>query len=200
MPRLMKWTVRYLSIVMIISCLTGCDNINSKNKHPSNLPMAMHKEKQSATELFWQIIDTAFQAGQFNNDLKSELILDQLKELTPQQIIDFEITLREKMEEANTWENFAAQTIIEGGSSDDRFVYFRCWLISIGKKNFYETLKNQDYLAGIDIPINKKYHYGEVHFEELIYVSTKAYIFVTKNNNEDESFPRGIADKKGLNY
>ncbi|AXY74536.1 DUF4240 domain-containing protein [Paraflavitalea soli] len=152
------------------------------------------------TTYFWEIMDDAFRKGGFNNKRKEDAILTALTRLTPQQIMDFEIIFQQKIDESNTWNNMAAQTIIEGGSSDDRFYYFRCWLISLGKKNFYETLRNPDHLASLDIPVNKEHHYGEVLFEELIPLSDQAYGIVTKKQVADDSFPRANASKKGLYF
>jgi hypothetical protein len=120
------------------------------------------------TTHFWRIMDYAFDRARFDNALKEQTILAQLTKLSPQQIVDFEVIFQQMIDKSNTWKNMAAQTIIEGGSSDDRFYYFRCWLISLGRHHFEEVMKNPDYLATIDIPINKKYGYGEVLFEELI--------------------------------
>jgi hypothetical protein len=145
-------------------------------------------------------MDYSFAKAKFDNKLKEQLILDQLTKLTPAQIQEFEIIFQQLNLKANTWNNMAAQTIIEGSSSDDRFYYFRCWLISLGRHNFEETLKNPDYLADMDIPVNKHEGYPEILFEELIPLSDKAYSIVTGKQTEDESFPRPMAQKKGLFY
>ena len=152
------------------------------------------------TVFFWKIMDYAFAKAKFDNKLKEQTILDQLIKLTPEQIQEFEIIFQQMNQKASTWNNMAAHTIIEGGSSDDTYYYFRCWLISLGQKNFEETIKDPDYLASLDIPINNKYGYGEVIFEELIPMSDKAYSIVTGKKTEDETFPRALAQKKGLFY
>jgi len=102
---------------------------------------------------------------------------------------------------ASTWGNLAAQTVIEGGSSDDRFFYFRCWLISLGQKNFDEAVKNPDYLASLNIPFNEKYGEMYCQFEELIPMADRAYEIVTKKDPlTDTTFPRSHAEKLGLFY
>ena len=87
----------------------------------------------------------------------------------------------------------AAEKIIEGEVSDDSYLYFRCWLIGQGEKTFTETLKNPDYLADF---VNKE-TFSE--FEELMYVATTAFEQKT-GKQEDDNFPRSIADKKGISY
>jgi len=158
-------------------------------------------DQKMDTVFFWKIMDYAFAKGEFDNKVKEQAILEQLVKLTPEQIQQFEIIFQQMNKKASTWGNFAAQTVIEGGSSDDRFYYFRCWLISLGQKNFDETLKNSDYLASLDIPFNEKYGEMYCQFEELIPMSDRAYEIVTKKDPaKDTTFPRPHADKLGLFY
>ena len=150
---------------------------------------------------FWKIMDYGFEKGKFDNKIKEQAILEQLVKLTPEQIQEFEIIFQQMNKMASTWGNFAAQTVIEGGSSDDRFYYFRCWLMSLGQKNFDETIKNPDYLASLDIPFNEKYGEYYCQFEELIPIADRAYEIVTKKDpSTDTTFPRPHADKLGLFY
>jgi hypothetical protein len=195
--------LKYFLIIVTFFSLTACGQTNSNNqsnKSADTMP-SLTKDQKMDTVLFWKIMDYAFEKVKFNNKLKEQTILDQLIKLTPEQIQEFEIIFQQMNLKANTWNNMAAHTIIEGGSSDDTFFYFRCWLISLGKYHFDETLKNPDHLEGIDIPINKKYGYGEVIFEELIPMSDNAYQIVTKRDPmKDTTFPRAFAQNKGLFY
>jgi hypothetical protein len=194
--------VKYFLITVTALSLTACGQTNTNNQSNEStdrIPLLI-KDQKMDTVFFWKIMDYAFAKAKFDNKLKEQTILDQLIKLTPEQIQDFEIIFQQMNQKASTWNNMAAHTIIEGGSSDDTFYYFRCWLISLGQKNFDETLKDPDYLASLDIPINKQYSYGEVIFEELIPMSDNAYSIVTGKKTEDETFPRALTQKKGLFY
>jgi hypothetical protein len=194
--------VKYFLITVTALSLTACGQTNTNNQSNDStdrIPLLI-KDQKMDTVFFWKIMDYAFAKAKFDNKLKEQTILDQLIKLTPEQIQDFEIIFQQMNQKASTWNNMAAHTIIEGGSSDDTFYYFRCWLISLGQKNFDETLKDPDYLASLDIPINKQYSYGEVIFEELIPMSDNAYSIVTGKKTEDETFPRALTQKKGLFY
>jgi hypothetical protein len=194
--------VKYFLITVTALSLTACGQTNTNNQSNDStdrIPLLI-KDQKMDTVFFWKIMDYAFAKSKFDNKLKEQTILDQLIKLTPEQIQDFEIIFQQMNQKASTWNNMAAHTIIEGGSSDDTFYYFRCWLISLGQKNFDETLKDPDYLASLDIPINKQYSYGEVIFEELIPMSDNAYSIVTGKKTEDETFPRALTQKKGLFY
>lgn len=194
--------LKYLLITVIAINLIACGQTNAgeQNNDPADDTPSLAKEKTMDTSSFWKIMDYAFTKARFDNTLRAQTILDQLTKLTPAQIQEFEIIFQQMNLKANTWNNMAAQTIIEGGSSDDRFYYFRCWLISLGRHNFEEVLKDPDYLAGIDIPVNKEHNDGEALFEELIPLSDRAYSIVTGKHSEDSSFPRALAQKKGLFY
>ncbi len=192
--------LKYFFIIVTALNLT-CAQTNSGNQNDksANTIPSLTKDKKMDTVFFWKIMDYAFAKAKFDNKLKEQTILDQLIKLTPEQIQEFEIIFQQMNLKANTWNNMAAHTIIEGGSSDDTFFYFRCWLISLGKYHFDETLKNPDHLADVDIPINKKYGYGEVIFEELIPMADNAYQIVTKKDpTKDTTFPRASAQRKGL--
>jgi len=193
--------LKYFLIIVTALWLTACGQTNSNNQSnkSADTMSPLTKDQKMDTTYFWKIMDYAFAKAKFDNKIKGQAILEQLIKLTPEQIQEFEIIFQQMNLKANTWNNMAAQTIIEGGSSDDRFFYFRCWLISLGKYHFDESLKNPDHLADIDIPINKNYGYGEVLFEELIPMSDNAYQIVTKKDPmKDTTFPREFAQSRGL--
>lgn len=191
---------KYLFLFVFTASLTAYGQTNSKAQSTgmTNNFAPLPKNQKMDTAYFWKIMDYGFEKGEFNNKLREQAILEQLIKLTPEQIVDFEIIFQQQVDKSNTWNNLAAQTIMEGGSSDDRFYYFRCWLISLGKLHFEETIRNPDYLAGLHIPQPRNYVY--VQFEELIPLSDKAYSIVTNKANEDETFPRASAYKRGLYF
>jgi hypothetical protein len=197
--------MKFLSILVLLMQihLFACTQTNPKpqgQKVASTMP-TLSKEQKLNTLFFWKIMDYGFAKGQFNNEIKRQAILEQLIKLTPEQLQDFEIIFQQMSQKANTWNNIAAQTIMTGGSGDDGFYYFRCWLISLGKINFDATLKNPDHLAGLHVPINKRYGYAEVEFEDLIPLSDEAYGIVTKRDaSSDSTSPRENAARKGLFY
>jgi len=145
------------------------------------------------TEQFWSLIDKAVELSHGDNELKEKLLTIELTKLSLEEIKDFEIAFRKSVIDADDFKVMAAEKIIEGYVSDDSYLYFRCWLISQGKKVYEETLKNPDYLAKV---VGK----GEsTDFESLMYVATAAYSRKT-GKEEDESFPRDTAIGLGLDY
>ena len=194
---------KYLLLIITILSLVACrqTNSNKQNNSSANTQAILTRSQKMDTAHFWEIMDHGFEKGKFNNKLKEQAILEQLVKLTPEQIQEFEIIFQQMNKKSSTWRNYAAQIVIEGGSSDDRFYYFRCWLISLGQNNFDETLKNPDYLASLDIPFNERYGFIYCQFEELIPMADRAYEVVTKKDpSKDTTFPRPHADKLGLFY
>ncbi len=189
----------FLTIISLIS-LIACEQTNSNIKDTKMIPVLTKNQKMD-TSSFWKIIDYGFERGNFNNKTKAQAILEQLTKLTPEQIQEFEIIFQAMNKKATTQGVYAAQILIEQGSSDDRFYYFRCWLISLGEYNFNQTIKNADHLATLDIPINEQYGEYYCQFEELIPMADNAYEIVTKKDPlTDYTFPRPNAEKLGLFY
>jgi hypothetical protein len=122
--------------------------------------------------------------------LQERLIIGKLVDYTPSQIIDFEIVLRQMLNEANDFKVVAAEKIIQGWVTDDPYLYFRCWLISQGEATFLATIANPDFLAD---KVDKQ---SNCDFEKLLYVATEAYKQKTGKKEEDDTFPRNVAVEK----
>jgi hypothetical protein len=195
--------LKHFLIIATALSFTACGQTNP-NKAPNKIAdntMILAKSEKMDTAHFWKIMDYGFERGQYDNKIKEQAILEQLVKLTPEQIQDFEMIFQQMNKKSSTQKNFAAQTIIEGGSSDDRFYYFRCWLISLGQKNFEAILKDADQLASLDIPFNTQYGMAYCQFEELIPMADRAYEMVTKKDPDtDTTFPRPNAEKLKLFY
>ncbi|TLM90033.1 DUF4240 domain-containing protein [Hymenobacter jeollabukensis] len=140
---------------------------------------------------FWQLIDQAAAAA--DHDAQEQLLVNALAGRTPEEIIGFELTLRQFIIEADDYGIMGAQKIIDGYVSDDPYLYFRCWLIGQGQAVFTAALQHPDSLATV---VPGAY---ECDFESLLYVATKAYELQT-GKAEDDTFPRGVALSQGLDY
>lgn len=158
----------FLYFVLFISvpsnAQNGTDSVPAKKY---SIPLAEDK--------YWQIVETSktkkSQVEQYN------AILNSLKTLSIEEIAGFKLQTDKLLRDSYKNELWCAAYIINGGCSDDGFEYFRCWLISKGKKVFYESLKNPDYLvdhaSGNDM---------ENEFEDFWYVANDAF---TKRTGKD---------------
>lgn len=143
---------------------------------------------------FWKIIDKARQESNGEQETQYKILVETLSAYEPEMIIQFEIIFEQLIRDADDYKVMAAQKIIEGGVTDDTYLYFRCWLIAQGEQVFLGALENPETL--VDIASGD----FSTDFEELLYVSTAAYQKRTGVKQEDENFPRGKAYALGLNY
>jgi hypothetical protein len=141
---------------------------------------------------FWKAIEAGAKTN--GSNIKAELISDTLSACTIDEIIQFEIMLRQLLEELDNYKIVAAQKIMQGMVVDDSYLYFRCWIIGNGQKFFRDVSENPDNMVeGINI--------NEMpSFEELLYVSTNAYKMKIGQEIEDDNFPRATAINNGYDY
>jgi Protein of unknown function (DUF4240) len=75
-----------------------------------------------------------------------------LASLSPEDIVGFGQTFDRYTNAAYTADLWGAAHLINGGASDDGFIYFRCWLVGRGKKVYETALANPDSLADVVAP------------------------------------------------
>lgn len=119
---------------------------------------------------FWDVIAKAglrSSSEQFLEDVRDLLILEGRKSVSA-----FRRELSERLKEAKTWDLWAAAFVMNGGCSDDGFLYFRLWLVAQGREVFEEAVRNPDSLA------NGKIRYsdgGEHEMEGFLDAIEEAY-------------------------
>ena len=121
---------------------------------------------------FWNIIETGVRASNGDPDSAVANIRSQLVRLQPPAIESFQQLLNAKLNLAYSSNLWGAAYIINGGCSDDGFEYFRCWLISRGRKIFDDAVANPDSLADV---VNPDESDEEHECESLLYVPREAY-------------------------
>jgi hypothetical protein len=120
--------------------------------------------------LFWKIVDSTVK---FENDPEKQLqaLHSALSEFTLEQIQSYESSFDSEMRRSYTWDLWGAVYVVHGGASDDSFEYFRCWLISKGKRVFEKVLADPDSLADVLAPNVQ----GMLEFESFAYVARKTW-------------------------
>jgi hypothetical protein len=138
---------------------------------------------------YWTIINDIVKFSKGNEKDKIRRIEKSLQDLSREDLIGFEIFLREKLIESDHYHIMAAAKIIEGYVSDDSYLYFRCWLIGQGRDTYEKALENPDSIAAI-------IHKDETpDFEELLSAARNVYKSKTGEEMDYDMF-----DKLGLNY
>lgn len=118
---------------------------------------------------FWRIIERAKDKTD-DSEQQVELILEALKLLTPEEIVEFDRLYDQFRFEAYRWDLWGAAYIMNGGCSDDAFEYFRGWLISRGRAVYENALADPDSLAEEFDPDRDNYE-----LESLLYAPQRAY-------------------------
>ena len=128
-----------------------------------NIPMTKDK--------FWKVIDNARAiAPALEGEPLRESLYKQLLKLSPDELVGFDCAWQEYRRIANSPQLIAAACIINGGTSDDRFDYFKNWLILQGQYAFGQALKDPDALAEFKIP------FDDTEWEDCGYLTSLAFV------------------------
>lgn len=140
---------------------------------------------------FWEIIEKSLLVAseQQENEIQKLLLAFSLDD-----IVQFEIILRELINELDDYKVMGILKIMDGYVSDDSYIYFRCWLIGSGKKIFDIALESPDDIAAF---VDQSTF---PDFESLLYVADEAYLQKSGVAEDDENLPRDVAYSKGLDY
>src|SRR5882724_1487694 len=103
-------------------------------------------------ERFWKIIAKACRSNPRKAEEWDERLQAALSKLEPDEIIEWNHMFDRLAARAYTVDLWGAAYLINGGSSDDGFYYFRCWLIGMGRDVYEAAVANPDSLADLVDP------------------------------------------------
>ena len=128
---------------------------------------------------FWMIIERARSHSDGVAELFSEHIANQLQDFKSIEIKRFQNTLYDKVETLNHWSLWALAYISQHGCSEDSFLYFRAWLISLGQEVYNQAIVD---IHGLLSQVNSN---GIVENEGLLYAAFEAYDIRTEGKEMD---------------
>ena len=145
-------------------------------------------------ERFWQLVEDSRRNASStspdgNMDRQITLLRESLSALSPQDIVDFDRHFSDRFIEAYRWDLWAAAYIIEGGCSDDGFMDFRSWLISMGRTAFTESLRDVESLVNYALDPTVEV----CSFEEFQYIAGTVYGNPIDHGIEHPNVPTGTA-------
>jgi len=79
-------------------------------------------------------------------------LMVELKKLPPKDIAYFQFWFDEKIDALYTWDLWGAMRLLTGSESDNRFSFFRAWLVCMGKEVYEAALADPDTLADVIDP------------------------------------------------
>lgn len=100
-------------------------------------------------ENFWSIIDSAYSSHRHSDEQVLETLRRLLAQLPTDALESFVKTLTRLLAASYSSELWGAAYLIGGGCSDDRFKYFRGWLIMQGRRVYEDALLEPDSLAKV---------------------------------------------------
>ena len=121
---------------------------------------------------FWNIVESTRAASGASHDNHVQLLAEHLSALSPDEVISFQQIFDHLTDQAYTWPLWAAAYIIGGGCSDDGFIDFRSWLISMGRDTYTRALSDPESLADVDLGPDGE---EDAFFEEFAYVPRSVY-------------------------
>lgn len=124
-------------------------------------------------KVFWELINSSKKHG----EEQIEWLTNELSKMTVDEILEFEIEFRNKLEQSYTSSLWGAAFVIMGGCSDDGFDYFRGWLIAQGEEIYNKVLKSPEFLAEYLSEDYLEEDEFAPQLEEMLSVASDAYIY-----------------------
>src|SRR6185503_14472208 len=91
---------------------------------------------------FWEIVSASRVKSGGRMGRQLDALREALSNLSLEEIIDYQKHFYGCMDQAYNWDLWGAAYLIQGACSDDDFMDFRSWLISMGKDIFEASLKD----------------------------------------------------------
>lgn len=147
---------------------------------PPPLPPPLSKKKEYLPTLmdentFWSIIDSAVSHNKAESDYQYDQLKNRLRQMNPEEIVGFDRAMQQAIDKAYTVKLWGAAYLINGGCSDDGFVYFRGWLIAQGSTLYKQALADPDSLADY-----LQTYLGSANIEDEDLLMTPGMIFEEK--------------------
>ncbi len=128
---------------------------------------------------FWAIVANARRnADDATDDSMADALKAELLALESDEITSFQRIWEERHDAAYHWDLWGAAYILGGGCSDDAFMDFRTWLISMGETVYAAALKDAESLAELSLEDPE----DDCFLESFAYAAHEAY--EAKSGNE----------------
>jgi Protein of unknown function (DUF4240) len=120
---------------------------------------------------FWGLVEAAGAGSGGDCGVQATQLAALLEQLPAEEIIAFERRSVRLLGEANHWDLWGAAYQINGGCSDDGFLYFRGWLLTQGWAIWEAAVRDPDSLATHPAVTTQ----AALECEDILYVASVAY-------------------------
>jgi hypothetical protein len=134
------------------------------------------------TDEFWNLIDVAWDASGDDLNQCADGLHTVLEPLEPDALVAFNAHFHDQLAKAYRWDLWGAAYLVNGGASDDGFVYFRAWLILQGQEIYEAALADPDSLADFCAEPGEEYE-----CEGALYVCGDVYEQKTGSELQDST-------------
>ena len=128
--------------------------------------IAPKKVQPMSLDRFWALIATTT-AHEQDPERQLHALRVALQKLSADELLAYEAAFDKVMTDSYSWDLWGAAYVVHGGASDDGFEYFRCWLVSKGRRVFEQVAAHPDSLADVLV----KNVEGVLEFESFAYVA-----------------------------
>lgn len=136
---------------------------------------------------YWDIVERS-KMNAVDDPSQLTNLVEILSKFTQEEIIKFDLRTNQLLFQAHTSSLWCAATIMnDRWISDNSFIYFKTWLISRGKDNYYNALTDPDTLVS-QLDPNRKFY----DFEEFRYGPSFAYEKVTGEPYHKVPYPKNF--------
>jgi hypothetical protein len=135
-------------------------------------PVVIRRPPQMRTNEFWRTVDAAGASCGGDPARMLSSLRERLGALGAQSAADVQNYIEEFIGVAYTWDLWGAAYIMNGGCSDDAFLYFRAWLLAQGHEVFSEAMTNADNLGAAEFRFGT---FGEFELEGLLDLPRAVY-------------------------
>ena len=134
---------------------------------------------------FWYIVAKTIRTARYQR-YRAEDLEYHLSKLSPELIAEFDIHFHKLVNQADIGDVYGAGSLLnQDYMSDDGFLYFRYWLVSMGQAAYEQALIHPDSMARLDI-VHDRDGDPDVYDESYCYAIYKAYEKVTGREIFDE--------------
>ncbi len=135
---------------------------------------------------FWHIVATVNRLARYQR-YRAEELANYLCNLPREHIVDFYLHFNRLVDKADIGDVYGAGSLLnQNYMSDDGFLYFRYWLISMGQVAYDQALANPDSMAMLEITHDRD-GYPCVDDESYFYAIYEAYDKIPDGNLSEET-------------
>ncbi len=136
---------------------------------------------------FWNIIGEARSGA--DDEVFLARLTARLRAIQADDIVEFQRLFNRALARSYSWNLWGAAHLVRGGCSDDKFEYFRAWLISQGQGPFERAVEDPETLVSFVTP--------NAILESFTYAAFKVYEEKTGTSLPDSVYDGVVRPKLG---